>query len=71
MDTNQRILMAEYEQRIRQDELLRTADRWYLTGDLPAEPTMRAALAELLFGLAAWIAPAGEIKEHARALARG
>lgn len=71
MDTNQRILMAEYEQQIRQEELLRTADRWYLTGDLPAEPTLRDALADLLFGLATWIAPAGERKEHARALARG
>lgn len=71
MDTNQRIFMAEYEQQIRQEELLRTADRWYLTGALPAESTARATLAELLFGLAIWIAPAGERKEHARALARG
>lgn len=71
MDTTQRIFMAEYEQQIRQDELLRAADRWYLHGDLPAESTTRAALAELLFGLAAWVAPAGTIKETARALARG
>lgn len=71
MDTNQQILMAEYEHRIRQAEFLRTADRRYLTGALPAESTARATLADLLFGLALWIAPAGERKEHARALARG
>ena len=71
MDTNQRIFMAEYEHRIRQETLRRTADRWYLSDDLPAQPTMRATLADLLFGLATWIAPAGRTKEHARALARG
>lgn len=68
MDT---IFMAEHEQQIRRDERSRTADRSYLIGQLPAEPTVRATLADLLFGLAAWIAPAGETKEHARALARG
>jgi len=71
MDTNQRILMAEYEQRIHQEALCRSAERWYLNGELPTEPTLRDALAGLLFGLATWIAPAGERKEHARALARG
>ncbi len=71
MDTNQRIFMVEHEQQIRQEEHLRTADRWYLTGDRPAKSTLRVALAELLFGLATWVAPAGETKEHARALARG
>lgn len=71
MDTIQRTLLAEYEHQFRQAELRRVADRWYLNGALPAEPRVRAALADLLFGLAAWIAPAGERKEHARALARG
>ncbi len=71
MDTNQRIFMAEHEHRLQQEARCRTADRWYLSNDLPAEPTMRATLAELLFGLATWIAPAGDTKEHARALARG
>ncbi len=71
MDTNQRIFMAECEQQIRQETRSRAAERWYLTGDPPARPTPRDALADLLFGLATWIAPAGERKEHARALARG
>ena len=71
MDTNQRIFMAEQEYQIQQETFCRDAERWYLTGDLPTEPTMRDALADLLFGLATWIAPAGDRKEHARALARG
>lgn len=71
MDTNQSTLLAEFEHQQRQDGRLRIAERRYLNAELPTETTPRAALADLLFGLAAWIAPAGERKEHARAMARG
>ena len=71
MDTNQYPLLAEYEHRQRQDELARAAARHYPSGEPPAGPTLRDALADLLFTLATWVAPEGERKEDARTLARG
>lgn len=71
MDTTQCTLLAEYEFAQRQEQLLRSAERWYLHEETPPEPPLRAALADLLLTLAAWIAPASETKEAARTLARG
>lgn len=71
MDTLQRTLLAEYEAEQRQAQFLLAANRWYLYQQTPVDSSLRAALAELLLILAAWIAPAGNIKEAARILARG
>ncbi len=57
MDHYQRIMLAEYEARERQQQLAAAADRWAQLAELPAEPTMRQALAERLLALAVWIAP--------------
>jgi hypothetical protein len=57
MDHYQRIMLAEYEARERQQQLAAAADRWAQLAGLPAEPTMRQALAERLLALAVWIAP--------------
>ncbi len=57
MDHYQGILLAEYEARDRDQRLEAAAKRWAQRQELPAEPTMRLALAERLLALAVWIAP--------------
>ncbi|HEY8600302.1 MAG TPA: hypothetical protein VIL85_17830 [Thermomicrobiales bacterium] len=57
MDHYHGILLAEYAARERNQRLEAAAERWAQRQELPAEPTMRVALAERLLALAVWVAP--------------
>ena len=67
MDHYQRILLAEYEVRARQQQVAAAAERWARYQELPAEPTLRQALAERLLTLAIWIAPEHTLPSVGRA----
>lgn len=56
MDNNT-FLRAECAARERQEQLSRAAEHWHLHEDLPAEPGLRAQLAEWFLALAVWLDP--------------
>lgn len=57
MDHYQGIMIAECAARERNQRLEAAAARWAQYQELPAEPTLRQALAGWLLALAFWIAP--------------
>lgn len=61
MDYNQGILLAEQMAHERQEQIIRAADQWYLTGELPQEPAIRERVAELLITVAVWLAPERQV----------
>ena len=66
MENYQNTLMAEMMAQERQERIIEAADRWYLNGELPQEPALRERMAELLIGVAVWLAPERSFASTAR-----
>jgi hypothetical protein len=67
MDHYQGIMIAECAAQERNQRLEAAATRWAQYQELPAEPTLRQALAERLLTLAVWIAPEHTLPSVGRA----